>query len=68
MARRLNLFTKPRHWRLAAHSWLAVSITAAYFLYLNASSWESDTDCSRLVCTSQVAEWSALIGPDPSRY
>ena len=54
VSRRLNLFTKPRHYRLVAHSWLTVSIMAAYFLYINASSWESDSDCSRLVCSSQA--------------
>ena len=27
---------------------------AAYFLYINATSWESDSDCSRLVCSSQA--------------
>merc|ERR1712066_745027 len=26
----------------------------AYFLYINASSWESDSDCSRAVCSSQA--------------
>ena len=58
--RRLDLFTKPRHYRLMAHSWLAVSIMAAYFLYINATSWESDSDCSRLVCSS-TAETEAGI-------
>ena len=52
--RKLSLFTKHHCYRMFAHSWLACSIMFAYFLYINASSWESDSDCSRAVCSSQV--------------
>ena len=61
--RKLSLFTKHHCYRMFAQSWLACSIMFAYFLYINASSWESDSDCSRVVCSSQVGEWSTLIGP-----
>ena len=51
--RKLSLFTKHHCYRMFAQSWLACSIMFAYFLYINASSWESDSDCSRAVCSSQ---------------
>ena len=53
-SRKFNLFAKPQRFRVFAHSWLACSLLFGYFLYLNASTMESDSDCSRVVCSSQV--------------
>jgi len=50
--KRLNLFSRPRIFRVASVSWISVSVLLSYLYYINASSLETELDCQEVVCTS----------------